>query len=133
MRRMLAESRILTFPRVRMIIAGWVSIAFSYLVFIFLVQVGVHYQIASLANFFAYIVINFFLNRKWAFKSNGSAKVEALSHTFLHAGNQAMIMLGLYVLVEHAHIHAIWAQAIMQVLATVTVFFATPIIFKGKR
>ncbi len=132
MRNAFASSHLLSSPQVRMILAGWLSVAVSYSVFILLIQFGVHYQIASIANFCTYLVVNFFLNRMWAFRSNGSVRYEAIAHTLLHTANQILIMIGLYLLVEHMHLHVILAQAILQVLATITVFIATPIIFKRK-
>lgn len=125
--------KILRSSHARMMIAGWFSVSISYAVFLFLIYFGVHYQLASVANFFTYLVINFILNRKWAFRSSGSIKKEATGHFLLHLGNQLMIMAGLHVLIEWADVGAAWSQLIMQMLATVTVFLLTPIIFKSKR
>lgn len=124
--------RIIDSPRVRMVIVGGVSLVLAYTTFLILIKLGVHYLIASVANFVTYWVINFFLNKTWAFKSKGNVKKEAFSHMSLHLGNQIMIMIGLYLLVELAAIPAAWSQIIMQILATVAVFIITPLIFKNK-
>jgi len=115
-----------------MILVGALSVALAYATFLLFIKLGFHYQIASVANFATYWVINFFLNRKWAFKSTGNIKKEALAHMSLHLGNQILIMIGLYFLIEHIGIHAAWSQIIMQILATIAVFLITPIIFKNK-
>ena len=115
-----------------MILVGALSVALAYATFLLFIKLGFHYQIASVANFATYWVINFFLNRKWAFKSTGNIKKEALAHMSLHLGNQILIMIGLYFLIEHIGIHAAWSQIIMQILATIVVFLITPIIFKNK-
>ncbi len=122
----------LSSARVRMVLVGALSVALAYGMFLLLVQLGVHYQIASVANFTTYWIINFFLNRSWAFKSKGDVKKEALAHVSLHFGNQILIMVGLYVLVEIFEIYAAWSQIIMQIIATVVVFLITPIIFRNR-
>jgi len=119
-------------PRVRMVIAGAMSVALSYVVFLLLLSLGVHYMIASIANFLTYLIINFFLNRIWAFKSTGNVRSQALSHTSLHLGNQIFILVGLYVLVELLVIPAAWSQIIMQIIVTLAVFLITPLIFKNR-
>lgn len=124
--------KIITSPRVRMVIVGGLSVALAYATFFVLIQLGAHYQVASLFNFVMYFVINFTLNRVWAFKSSGNVKTQALAHASLHLGNQLMIMTGLYVLVELGGIHAAWSQLLMQVLATLAVFLITPLIFRNK-
>jgi putative flippase GtrA len=124
--------KIIASPIVRMIIVGALSVTLAYTTFLFLIKIGIHYQIASIANFVTYWVINFFLNKTWAFKSTGNIKKEALAHASLHLGNQVMIMIGLYFLIEQVGIYAAWSQIIMQVIATITAFAITPIIFKNK-
>ena len=115
-----------------MIIVGAISIVLAYSVFLALISIGVHYLIASIGNFVTYLVVNFFLNKTWAFRSKGSYKREALAHTSLHLGNQVLIMVGLYILVERLFVPAEWSQIIMQILVTLTVFILTPIIFKDR-
>ncbi len=124
--------KVIASSRVRMVIVGALSVALAYATFLLLIKLGVHYLIASVANFMTYWVINFSLNKTWAFKSKGDTKREALAHVSLHLGNQVMIMVGLYVLVEFVTLPAEWSQIIMQVIATLTVFIITPIIFKTK-
>ena len=119
-------------PRVRMLIAGGVSLAAAYLTFLILISIGVHYLVASVVNFLTYLVVNFILNKNWAFKSAGNTKRQATAHTSLHLGNQLLIMAGLWLLVEQANVPPAWAQAIMQIIVTVTVFIVTPIIFRDK-
>lgn len=121
-----------TAPRVRMVIVGALSVALSYTVFLLLITLGVHYMIASIANFVTYLSINFFLNRTWAFKSTGNVRTQAASHMSLHLGNQIFILVGLYVLVELLGTPAAWSQIVMQVVVTLAVFIITPIIFKNK-
>lgn len=123
---------LLVSPRVRMILVGGVSLVTAYLSFLILINIGVHYLIASVANFLIYLVVNFTLNRNWAFQSNGNTKQQAVAHTSLHLGNQLLIMLGLWLLVEQAHVSAAWAQALMQVMVTGLVFVVTPLIFTDK-
>ena len=118
--------------RIRMMAAGAVSVAFAYCTFLFCLYIGIHYLIASIANFFTYIFINFVLNRKWAFHSNGEIKKQALAHISLHFGNQVLILVGLYVMVESMGILPAWAQVIMQVIVALTSFIITPIIFSKK-
>ena len=115
-----------------MVLVGGVSLVIAYLSFLFLISLGVHYLIASIANFLVYLVINFTLNKKWAFKSQGDTKKQAMAHVSLHLGNQLLIMAGLWLLVEKAGIPAAWSQAIMQVVVTALVFILTPIIFRDK-
>lgn len=115
-----------------MVIAGAVSLVLAYLVFLSLIAVGIHYLIASIGNFLTYLGVNFFLNKTWAFRSKGNCKREALAHTSLHLGNQILIMVGLYILVEQLSVPAEWSQIIMQALVTLTVFILTPIIFKNR-
>ena len=122
--------RILASPRVRMLMVGAVSLVLAYLSFLALISIGVHYLIASVVNFLVYLVINFTLNKMWAFQSKGNTKKQAIAHTSLHLGNQLLIMVGLWLLVEQAGIPAAWSQIIMQVVVTVLVFILTPIIFK---
>ena len=124
--------KIIASPKMRMVIVGALSVTLAYSTFLILIKLGVHYLIASVANFLTYWVINFFLNKTWAFKSKGNAKKEALAHVSLHLGNQVMIMIGLYVLMELVTLSAEWSQVIMQIIATLTVFIVTPIIFKNK-
>lgn len=119
-------------PRVRMVLAGGLSVILAYATFLLLIALDVHYLLASVANFVVYWVVNFSLNRHWAFKSVGNARQEALAHVSLHLGNQVMIMVGLYVLVEFVSVPAAWSQIIMQIIATVTVFLVTPLIFENK-
>ena len=126
MEKMLASSR------VRMLLVGVVSLVVSNSSFLALISIGVHYQVASIANFLVYLAVNFTLNKKWAFKSQGNTKKQALKHTSLHLSNQLLIMAGLWVLVEKAGIHAAWSQAKMQILVTTVVFIFTPIIFRDK-
>lgn len=116
--------------RLKVLLAGAVSVAFSYTAFLALVSLGVHYQIASIVNFLVYLIINFKLNRNWSFKSSGNMKKQVRSHMSLHLGNQVMIMIGLFLLVEKLDIMAGWAQIIMQVMSTTTAFILTPLIFK---
>lgn len=124
-------NKIATSPRVRMLIAGGISVITAYAAFLLLLTIGIHYLIASVMNFLTYLVVNFTLNKLWAFKSKGNTKKQAVQHTGLHLGNQLMIMLGLWLLVEKAGIPAEWSQIIMQVIAFVTVFTLTPIIFRS--
>lgn len=116
----------------RILIVGGLSLVIAYLTFLLLISIGVHYLIASVANFLVYLVVNFTLNKTWAFKSKGNTRNQALAHTSLHLGNQLLIMAGLWLLVEKAGIPAAWSQAIMQVLVTGLVFVLTPVIFKDK-
>lgn len=124
--------QIIASSRVRMLLAGGVSLVVSYTSFLVLISIDVHYLVASVVNFFVYLVVNFTLNKMWAFKSQGNTKKQALAHTSLHLGNQLLIMVGLWVLVEKVGIPAAWSQAIMQVVVTAIVFIVTPIIFKDK-
>lgn len=117
-------------PRVRMVLVGALSVALSYAVFLLLIKLGVHYMIASVANFVTYLIVNFFLNRTWAFKSTGNVRRQALSHMSLHLGNQIFILVGLYVLVELLAIPPAWSQIVMQIIVTLAVFLVTPIMFK---
>ena len=113
-----------------MLAAGFISIVSAYLVFLSLIYLGIHYQLASIANFTVYLIISFTLNRVWAFKSSGSLRLQATAHMGLHVGNQIMIMAGLFVLVELVGLMPAWSQLIMQVFTTLTVFIITPLIFK---
>lgn len=124
--------KIIASPRVRMLLVGGVSLVVAYASFLILISIGVHYLVASVVNFFVYLAVNFTLNKTWAFKSHGNIKKQALAHTCLHLGNQLLIMLGLWVLVEKAGIPAAWSQAIMQIVVTTVVFVVTPLIFKDK-
>jgi putative flippase GtrA len=124
--------KIVASPRVRMMLVGGVSLVFAYLSFLILINIGVHYLVASIANFLVYLAVNFTLNKTWAFKSKGDTKKQALAHTSLHLGNQLLIMVGLWILVEKAGIPAAWSQAIMQIVVTAVVFIVTPVIFKDK-
>ena len=124
--------KLIASPRVRMVLVGGVSLVVAYLTFLSLINIGVHYLVASVANFVTYLLVNFTLNKNWAFKSQGDTKKQALAHTSLHLANQLLIMAGLWMLVEKAGIPAAWSQAIMQALVTIVVFIATPIIFKDK-
>lgn len=125
--------KIIASSRVRMVIVGALSVILAYATFLVLIEMGVHYQIASVSNFVVYWVMSFILNRLWAFKSSGNMRKQAFAHMSLHLGNQLMIMVGLYILIEWVGINAVWSQLIMQGLATMTVFLVTPIIFKSKR
>lgn len=124
--------KIFASSRVRMLLVGGVSLVIAYGSFLALISTGVHYLIASIANFLVYLVVNFTLNKKWAFKNKGDIKKQAFAHTSLHLGNQLLIMVGLWVLVVKAGIPAAWSQAIMQIVVTGLVFILTPIIFKHK-
>ena len=124
--------KIIASPRMRMLLVGALSVTFAYTTFLLLITLGVHYLIASVANFVTYLLINFSLNKIWAFKSKGNAKKEAIAHFSLHLGNQMVIMVGLYGLVEWVSIPAAWSQIIMQVIAFFIAFTITPIIFKNK-
>jgi len=124
--------KLIASSRVRMLIVGGISLLTAYLTFLLLISVGVHYLIASVANFLVYLVVNFTLNKTWTFESKGNTRNQALAHTSLHLGNQLLIMVGLWLLVEKAGIPAAWSQAMMQVLVTGLVFILTPIIFKRK-
>jgi len=115
-----------------MILVGAISLLASYGVFLSLLMLNVHYLLASVANFVTYLCINFVLNKRWAFKSSGDTKKQAVAHTSLHLGNQLFIMIGLFVLVEYASLGAAWAQVCMQVLAALAVFMITPVIFTDK-
>ncbi len=126
MKKMMASSR------VRMLLVGGVSLVTAYSTFLLLVGIGVHYLIASVVNFLVYLLVNFTLNRNWAFRSQGDTRKQAVAHTSLHLGNQLLIMVGLWLLVEVAGIPAAWSQATMQVLVTGLVFVLTPIIFTDK-
>ena len=88
--------KIIASPRMRMLLVGALSVTFAYTTFLLLITLGVHYLIASVANFVTYLLINFSLNKIWAFKSKGNAKKEAIAHFSLHLGNQMVIMVGLY-------------------------------------
>lgn len=124
--------KIMASARVRMLIVGGVSLVIAYSSFLFLLSINVHYLVASVVNFLVYLVVNFVLNKVWAFKSRGNIKKQALAHTCLHLGNQLLIMLGLWILVERLSVPATWSQAIMQLVVTAVVFIVTPIIFKHK-
>lgn len=124
---------ILTYPRVRMAIVGAVSLAVAYSFFLLLLAAGAHYQLASVTNFFVYVLCNFFGNKLWAFKRVGNTTQQAVQHFSLHAGNQLLIMAGLFVLVEWARVHPAFAQVVMQVLVLVLVFTITPRIFGHHR
>jgi putative flippase GtrA len=121
---------IIASPRMRMLIAGGISLAVAYATFLSLIAFGIHYLFASVVNFLTYLVVNFCLNKLWAFRSKGNTRKQAVAHASLHLGNQIMIMLGLYLLVELVEIPAAWSQIIMQLIAFVVVFILTPIIFK---
>ncbi len=124
--------KLIASSRVRMLIVGGISLAIAYLTFLLLISIGVHYLIASVVNFLVYLVVNFTLNRNWAFRSRGNKRNQAVAHTSLHLSNQLLIMIGLWLLVEKAGIPATWSQAIMQVVVTGLVFVITPIVFKDK-
>ncbi len=124
--------KIIASSRVRMLLVGGVSLVIAYSSFLALISIGVHYLTASVANFIVYLAVNFTLNKTWAFKSHGNTKKQALAHTSLHLGNQLLIMVGLWLLVEKVGIPAAWSQAIMQIVVTAVVFIVTPIIFKDK-
>jgi len=125
--------KILASSRVRMLLVGGASLVVAYSSFLTLINMGVHYQVASVANFLVYLIVNFSLNKTWAFKSRGNTKKQVLTHTSLHLGNQLIIMSGLWLLVEEIGIPAAWSQAIMQVIVTAVVFIATPFIFRYKQ
>jgi len=114
-----------------MVLVGAVSVLLAYAAFLVLIVIGVHYLLASIGSFVTYWVINFILNKRWAFKSVGNGRRQALAHVSLHLGNQVLILAGLYGLVELATIPAAWSQIIMQVVVTLTAFIITPIIFKA--
>lgn len=122
----------ITSPRVRMMLVGGVSLVVAYSSFLILINIEVHYLIASVINFLVYLGINFTLNKKWAFKSKGNIKKQVMAYTSLHLINQLLVMVGLWVLVEEAEISAAWSLVLMQILVTVVVLFVTPIIFKHK-
>lgn len=86
--------KMLASSRVRMLLVGVVSLIVSNSSFLALISIGVHYQIASIANFLVYLGVNFTLNKKWAFKSQGNTKKQAVAHTSLHLSNQLLIMVG---------------------------------------
>ena len=119
-------------PRVRMLLVGALSVAIAYCSFFVLILIEVHYLIASVTNYFVYLIANFTLNKTWAFKTKGNTKNQALAHICLHLGNQLLIMIGLWFLVEEVGIPATWSQVMMQVIVTAAVFIITPIIFRGK-
>ena len=119
-------------PKIRMVLVGALSVVLAYVSFLLVFALGAHYLLASVASFVTYVVLNFLLNRHWAFKSSGSVTLQATAHTSLHLFNQLLMLVGLYALVEYLHIHPAWSQAIMQVLVTVTVFTITPLIFKNR-
>jgi putative flippase GtrA len=115
-----------------MMIVGGLSVTVAYVTFLVLIGSDVHYLVASIANFLVYLAINFVLNKTWAFRSHGNTATQLAAHAGLHLGNQLLIMIGLWLLVEEFGIGAAWSQAIMQIAATAAVFVLTPIIFKNK-
>lgn len=124
--------KLMASPRMRMLLVGALSVVLAYAAFLTLITLGVHYLVASVANFVTYLLVNFSLNRAWAFKSQGNVKRQAAAHAGLHLGNQLLIMAGLYVLVEFVLLSPAWSQIIMQIIVFLTVFTLTPIIFKHK-
>ncbi|MBI4086540.1 GtrA family protein [Candidatus Kaiserbacteria bacterium] len=123
---------VLGFSTPRMLLAGWVSTGVAYVVYVVLVNLGMHYQTASMVNFMVYWIINFSLHRLWTFKSSGRIRRQVVAHFVLHFANQLLIMLGLFFLVEWLGMLSAYALLIMQGVTTIIIVRCTPAIFKRK-
>lgn len=112
-----------------MLIVGGISSAITYGTFLLLTDLSVHYATASILAFVAYLASNFTLNRWWAFRSRTHWQPQILKHLTLHLGNQAMILVGLYLLVELLDTWPAVAQLTMQGCAMCINLSLTPKVF----
>lgn len=114
----------------RFAITGAISLGAYYATYILLTEMGTHYILSSVLGFLAYWMSNFFINRNWTFMCVGNIQKQASQHFAMHLVNQALIMIGLYVLIEYLGLHYLMAQVILTVLITVEVFVLSHIIFR---
>lgn len=119
----------LAHPKVRMLVAGAVSLLVAYCVFLVLIHFRTHYQFASVAGFLVYLSISFVIHKKWSFQSAGNTTAQTILYACFHVCNQLLIMAGLYVLVELGSLDPRVAQLAMQAVASTLAFLIIPLIF----
>ena len=115
---------------IRFIVTGGLSVPVYYGVLYALTEAGVWYVTSSVVAFVPYYGVNFGLHKFWTFRSTGAISRELSLHLTLALLNVAVNALGLYMLVEYAHLWYLFAQLIMSFLITVENWLLSRWIFK---
>lgn len=116
----------------RFLLARAIASALYYPVYIWMVESGMHYLIASVSGFFLYWLVNYFFTKRWTNSSSVGVRRQAFHHLLLHSGNQALVLIGLYIQIDIFGVHYIVAQIILSCVLTVETYVVSSIIFKDQ-
>jgi putative flippase GtrA len=119
--------------RVRFLIVGGINTVLGYGLFVvFYVSLGesIGYLGSLYASYAVAIIAAFLLHRRFTFRVNGtgSAVVDFLRFAGVHAVSLVINTVALPLLVEHAGLHALVAQALIVVVTTLISYFGHKLI-----
>tara|TARA_B100000745_G_scaffold197436_1_gene130141 strand:- start:412 stop:810 length:399 start_codon:yes stop_codon:yes gene_type:complete len=92
----------------------------------------VWYIASAFVAFVGYYVVNFSLQKFWAFRNKSKKYIrrQLTQFTFMAMGNWILNTALLYVLVEYFHIWYMYAQAMLTVMVSIIAYFALRWIFR---
>ena len=110
------------FQWLRFATVGAANTALSWCLYAVLEHAGVHYLMASAVAFAAGAVNSYAFNRRWTFRSRERRAPEALRFTVVQCAGLALDVCLLYLLVHHAGVHHLIAQALVFPVASAFTF-----------
>ena len=106
----------------RFAIVGASNTLLSWCVYALLEHVGVHYLLASGIAFMIGAINSYAFNRRWTFRSRGRRLPEIGRFGVVQCVGLALDVALLYVLVHHAGVHRLIAQALVFPVASAVTF-----------
>lgn len=116
----------------RFIVTGVVSNALGYGMFLIAVNIlGIGHKTAVTVLFAIVMAINFTVNRKWTFKSNGAYSQALLKFVIVYLAGYGMNILILATFVDYLSYSASWVQLATTVLLPIYYFLANKFFVHG--
>jgi putative flippase GtrA len=119
----------------RFSIVGGLSVATYYMVFVGLVELfQVWYLLSAVVAFVGYFVVNFTLQKYWAFKNTDSKSVarQLRDFTFMAVINWCVNTGLLYLAVERFGFHYLLTQIVLTVVVSIIAYFGLRWIFRSE-
>lgn len=108
----------------RYVFVGVLNTVISYLAFIILLSVGLHYLPASLLSYILGVGNSYLWNKYFTFRQSAIRLPELLKFISVYAGQYLIGLIGLVVLVEIFRLGPILAQTIILIVSVTVTFFA---------
>lgn len=122
----------LTSSGLRVLVTNFCCATFSYGMYLVLLWVGMYYLLASAVDFTIFIVLSFIINRHWSYGSSGPWPEQLAKYFLFYSHNQVIIMVGLYMLVQHYDFWPSLSQLAMQSLTGLFSVVVLPYIFRHR-